>query len=403
MLPMDHHNSFDKDIEAVKNIPIILDVICQTTGMGFAAVARVTEDRWVACSVMDKVNFGLEQGSELPIETTLCNEVQSSLEPIVVDNFQKDAKYKKHHTPEIYGLQSYISIPIILRDNTFFGTLCAIDSKPAKINNNKVISTFKMFAELLAFHLESLDLLERSNATNQALVHKNKALHMENTDLDNFVYTASHDLKSPLANVEGLLDALAQSIDAKHFDRNSARKIINMMQSSLVRFKLTIKDLTAIVEADNLNSDVQHANTNIDDIVALVKQDLQGAIESSAAVIELRSPENLFINQPKKAIKSILYNLISNAIKYSSPKRKPVILVDLVQEAGKIYLSVTDNGLGIPEDKREHIFTMFKRYHNHVEGSGLGLYLVKRMVNNLHGHIKLDSVEGEGTTFTIIL
>ncbi|WP_233218927.1 GAF domain-containing protein [Adhaeribacter arboris] len=154
-----------QDLEAVRQIsfvPSMLEIICQVTGMGFAAVARVTPDKWIACSVRDEVQFGLEAGGELPIKTTLCNEIRDHRKPIIIDNVAQDPEYNNHHTPKIYGLQSYISFPIILKNGTFFGTLCAIDSKPAQLNNKKIVDTFTMFAELLSYHLQSQDLLERS-------------------------------------------------------------------------------------------------------------------------------------------------------------------------------------------------------------------------------------------------
>ena len=117
---------FQKDIDAVLRIdavPTILDVVCSTTGMGFAAVARVTEDRWIACQVLDNVHFGLAAGGELKVETTLCHEIRQHRNVVVIDNVAEDAVYANHHTPEIYGLQSYISVPIILPDGSFFGTL----------------------------------------------------------------------------------------------------------------------------------------------------------------------------------------------------------------------------------------------------------------------------------------
>jgi len=91
------------------------------------------------------------------------------------------------HPVSIYGLQSYISFPIILKNGTFFGTLCAIDSKPAELNNTKVIGMFTMFAELLSFHLQSADLLERTHQETLRLHHENKALTNAKFYLDNFV------------------------------------------------------------------------------------------------------------------------------------------------------------------------------------------------------------------------
>ena len=107
--------SLTEDIAAVKSItaiPIILDIVCRTTGMRFAAVARVTEDRWIACSVRDDVAFGLEPGGELKVESTICHEIRQTGQAVIIDHVAADEAYALHHTPRIYGLQSYISMPI---------------------------------------------------------------------------------------------------------------------------------------------------------------------------------------------------------------------------------------------------------------------------------------------------
>jgi GAF domain-containing protein len=158
------YNHFFEDIETVKQIaivPALLEIICRSTGMRFAAIARVTEDRWIACSVKDELGFGLKPGGELKVETTLCNEIRAHREPIIIDNVAEDEKYAHHHTPRIYGIQSYISFPIVLKTGELFGTLCAIDPKPAYLNNPRIIGIFSLFCELLSFHLQNLALVEK--------------------------------------------------------------------------------------------------------------------------------------------------------------------------------------------------------------------------------------------------
>jgi len=148
------------DIEAINRIlivPKLLEIICRTTGMGFAAIARVTENSWIACSVRDEIQFGLVPGSELKLETTICNEIRQSGKAVIIDEVDKDEVFSRHHTPAIYGFQSYISVPIIRQDGTFFGTLCAIDPKPAKVNNQDTINVFKSFAELISMHLNIIE------------------------------------------------------------------------------------------------------------------------------------------------------------------------------------------------------------------------------------------------------
>jgi len=86
-------------IQAIDVVPTILDVVCRTTGMRFAAVARVTEDRWVTCAVLDQIEFGLEPGSELTLETTICHEIRQSGKPVIIDHVDQDPSFASHHTP----------------------------------------------------------------------------------------------------------------------------------------------------------------------------------------------------------------------------------------------------------------------------------------------------------------
>lgn len=92
----------------------ILEVVCRTTGMGFATIARVTHDRWIACGVRDEIGFGLAPGGELKIETTICDEVREALEPVVISDVAADPVFCRHPTPAMYGFSSYVSVPVVL-------------------------------------------------------------------------------------------------------------------------------------------------------------------------------------------------------------------------------------------------------------------------------------------------
>ena len=142
-------------VESIAAVPTILDVICRTTGMGFAAIARVTDKRWVTCSVRDEIGFGLVPGGELQVATTICDEIRDSGTAVVIDHVAEDAVYCGHPTPALYGFQSYISVPIRLPDGSFFGTLCAIDPRPAQLNRPDIVGMFSMFADLIGFHLDA--------------------------------------------------------------------------------------------------------------------------------------------------------------------------------------------------------------------------------------------------------
>ena len=109
----------------------IVEVCLRVTGMGYGVIAHVTEDRWLACAVRDEIDFGLKVGGELPIQSTLCNEVRQRREAIAFDHASADPVWRDHLTPKTYGMESYISVPIVLADGEVFGTLCAIDPRPA--------------------------------------------------------------------------------------------------------------------------------------------------------------------------------------------------------------------------------------------------------------------------------
>src|ERR1700755_2563709 len=151
-------NDFSADLAAIArmdSVPTMLQLICRTTGMGFAAIARVTEDRWITCAVRDHIAFGLKPGDELPVATILCNEVRAVEAAIVIDHVAQNPRYCGHETPSKYGFQSYISVPIVRSNGEFFGTLCAIDPAPARLSASDALTVFELLAQLISRNLEA--------------------------------------------------------------------------------------------------------------------------------------------------------------------------------------------------------------------------------------------------------
>lgn len=131
------------DLAEDTEIRTILSELCATTGMGFAAVARVTEKRWIACQVEDKIDFGLDPGNELKIKQTICDEVRDCREPIIIDDVTDDPDWSRHPVPILYGFKSYASMPLILADGSFFGTLCAIDPEAHDLHSVESLAMFQ--------------------------------------------------------------------------------------------------------------------------------------------------------------------------------------------------------------------------------------------------------------------
>ncbi len=138
-------------------IPALLDLVCAATGMGFAAVARVTEERWIAGSVRDQIRFGLAPGDELPVASTICHEIRQQEREVVIDSVSRDAVFCNHHTPATYGFESYVSFPIIGRRRGFFGTLCAINPKARQLNTPEIQALFRALTEVIAAYVDTTD------------------------------------------------------------------------------------------------------------------------------------------------------------------------------------------------------------------------------------------------------
>lgn len=157
---------YASDIAAVQRVPSVegmLLQVCEMTGMGFAAVARVTSDRWVACQLLDRIEFGLKPGDELVIQTTICNEIRASGQAVFIDQVSADPQWRTHHTPAMYGFESYISVPILLKDGSFFGTLCAIDPAPCSVCLADILPALEAYASEIATELDVQLLAEREH------------------------------------------------------------------------------------------------------------------------------------------------------------------------------------------------------------------------------------------------
>ncbi|OKL40844.1 CHASE domain-containing protein [Pontibacter flavimaris] len=253
---------------------------------------------------------------------------------------------------------------------------------------------------VLLFAVEVTELVNARKAlllTNDELSGKNNELLRINNDLDSFVYTASHDLKSPIANMEGLVTLLRDILQGKL--NGEDMQVLDMVQNSINKLKGTIADLAEITK---VQKELQSAMEPLkfEHMLHDITSDLGAVMEEHGAVLhtDLQVKNILYA---RKNLRSIIYNLVSNAIKYKSPDRKPEINLRTYKQGEYVVLEVQDNGLGIKKEQQHKLFTMFKRLHTHVEGTGIGLYIVKRIIENNGGKIEVESEHSKGTTFRV--
>ncbi|WP_299700146.1 PAS domain-containing sensor histidine kinase [uncultured Pontibacter sp.] len=236
-----------------------------------------------------------------------------------------------------------------------------------------------------------------------ALEHKNTELQRINSDLDNFIYTASHDLRSPITNIEGLIGYLKEELSEMSCMNEETEEILQRVESSVDRFKHTIEDLTEISRLQkNLSESASDEIINVQEVYEDILADMGYPTKENGIFIETHFEVHQ-LKFSKKNFRSVLFNLISNSLKYRSPDRDLVINIHTRLEEPYVRLSVQDNGLGIHKRHHQQLFTMFKRFHDHVQGTGVGLYMVKRIVENAGGRIEVESNEGDGSKFILYL
>ena len=232
---------------------------------------------------------------------------------------------------------------------------------------------------------------------NLELEEKNKQLGRINNDLDNFIYTASHDLKSPIANMEGILTGLNKTLPNKLTEREN--KMLEMLGSSANRLTKTINDLGEIIKIERESEEATEVLC-FRELVDEVKSDLNRLITVSEAGFSesYQVAEILFV---RKNLKSIIYNLLLNSLKFRSPDRKLEITINTSRQQNNIVLCVKDNGTGIAKNYLSKLFTMFKKLHPDIEGTGIGLYTIKRIIENNGGKIEVESDTNKGAMFKV--
>jgi two-component system, OmpR family, phosphate regulon sensor histidine kinase PhoR len=223
-----------------------------------------------------------------------------------------------------------------------------------------------------------------------------KELEKLNASHETFIYSVSHDLRAPLSNIEGLVSLFTNA----EFN-NEKINFAELLEKAVKTMKSIISELSEITKIEgNYKESIE--KVHFDGIIKEVELILNDRIIESKAQITLEINEKS-IEFSRKNIRSLIYNILSNAIKYKSPNRIPEISIKTERENDLIVLTLKDNGIGIAEDKIGDIFGKFSRIENKVEGSGIGLYLVKKIVDNHGGKIEVKSKVDEGTEFKVYL
>jgi signal transduction histidine kinase len=380
-----------RDIQAIRQIeaiPTLLEVLCQITGMRFAAVARVTDESWTLLAVKDTIQFNLPVGGQLPVKTTLCYESKQCLAPIAISHASVDPTYQNHHTPRIYNIESYVSVPIILGDGRYFGNLCAIDPSPADVANEKVVGMFTKFAALIALALDNQALLERDAA---ALNEERATAELR----EQFIAILGHDLRNPLQAIA----AATELIHRKASDPASVQDLANRIRSNTKRMSALINDILDFARG-KLGGGI---GVHVDEVA-----DINAGLEQVVRELQDGQPDRQIVAHINVAhtvrcdlgrVQQVASNLIGNALTHGAAKTP--VKFTAHSDDHDLVLDVWNEGEPIPPESRSRIFEPFWR--NSTSGSrqglGLGLHICSQIVRAHKGQLAVVSGDS-GTTFT---
>ncbi|HEX7985190.1 MAG TPA: GAF domain-containing sensor histidine kinase [Duganella sp.] len=371
-------------IQSMAAVPTILETVAALTGLRFVCVARVTADSWTTCAVLDRLDFGLGVGDQLDVATTICEEVRDTGNAVVIDHVANDERYRDHHTPRMYGFQSYFSIPLFRPDGEYFGTLCGLDPVANELSTPKVTQTLTLFAQLISAQLEcDRELAETRSALSDA---------QANGELrEQFIAVLGHDLRTPLssivtgADVLGMLQLPPQAGKVVERIRRSAMRIAGLVDD--------VVDFTRGRMGGGIAIELKQ-ESGLKAAFEQVIAELRGDHPDSEIFVDLALDGPLLVDAGRMA--QLLSNLLKNALVHGEPGRP--VRVRAAQQGGALEIIVVNEGPAIPQETLSQLFKPFWRgkpvYGE--KGLGLGLFIVSEIAQSHHG--ELDVISSDGTT-----
>ncbi|MCP3140901.1 GAF domain-containing sensor histidine kinase [Pyxidicoccus xibeiensis] len=375
-------------IEAVKTV---LRLLLKTTGLRLGVVARVTAESWTCCAVLDEVNFGIKPGDTLAVATTFCSTVRGMMAPLLVNHASQDPRFATHPAPKLYGIESYIAVPVYRRDGSFFGVMCALDPRPADLTEDK-LEVFRHLGELIGYQLEQLDELGRRDAQ---LFSAQEAAQLR----EQLIGIVSHDLRNPLNAITLSAATLLRRTDLDDRARSGLGRILE----SANRANRLIRDLLDFTQA-RMGKTLPVKPQAMD--LQVIAQQVVAEVSLAAPErrFEVEGPHDVWGSWDSDRISQVLTNLLTNAVQYSPPGT-PIRVKTEAEERG-VVLSVSNEGPPIPAQVLPGLFEPMTRGTDgggERRSIGLGLFIVDQIVRAHGGSVEVVSTHDAGTTFRVRL
>ncbi len=315
--------------------------------------------------------------------------MEGAVAPLRINHASTDPRFQNHPGLSLYGIESYLAVPLVRRDGSTFGTLCTLDPEPKNLSDD-LFTIFELLAQLIAYELEADEEQQERAARLRAL--------------EDVVAIASHDLRQPLTILQGRAELLVRKAQ-----RNAPPSAIvidaqTIMQQALraVRLSELLLDI-AQAETGTLQLD-----RNVIDLPTLVEQVLEEVrVLAPQHTLTFEGPSQLFVSVDERRLGQVLRNLIENAAKYTPADRGPVVvtLKNAPEPAEPVELSVVDAGGGVPENELQRIFDRHYRSRStaNIRGTGLGLFIARRIIEAHGGKIWAERAATGGLKVTLRL
>ena len=353
----------------------LVQLAAQLAGVPFAAVNLLGSD------VQHQVATTGFEGSDSPVDRSMCRLVVESGEPIMLEDAGRDARFATNPwaTGEIAHVRYYGSHPLTTPSGVTIGTLCVFDDRPHEVSGEAAHGLAQLADRVV-------DVLELELARRR-LAEADARLSTSNERLASFAGQVSHDLKNPLTSLSLSLEALELDVEAPD------------QLDTLARARRGVDRMTGLIA--NLLAFAQQGHAPGDDVVDLAAEvstaldDLAGRLPRERVEVGVLP----LVRGDAAQLRAVLMNLLDNAAKFAEPGGGPEIDVDAVAVDGHHRVEVRDRGRGVPDDMRERVFAPLARLDKSVEGSGIGLATCRRIVEAHGGRMGVEARDGGGSVF----
>jgi len=370
---------------AAQQLAAALDLGRRHLGLEIGQIIRVNEGQAILEHHGAPPEAGIVDGSAIDLGETFCSLVIETANVLAIPDVAHSV-FADHPAHLRRGIGSYLGAPIRFLGQ-IYGTIAFQSSEPSRRGFDEGdIEFMRLLARLVGAVLEQDE--------------NRRDLARSNAELEQFAYVASHDLRQPLRQVSSYVSLLAR----RYGDRldDNAREFINFAHDGAVRMDRLIIDLLEYSRIGRNQKPVEPVD--LGQVVGDAAANFRAALAESGGSIEI-APGLPTVRGDATDLGRLFQNLIGNAIKYRAPDRPPLIRISVVTLPAEHHISVRDNGIGIDPEYYETIFRIFQRLHtpDKYEGTGIGLAICKKVVEQHHGRIWVESAPGQGTTFHLSL